>query len=113
MTFFGDLGDDELTVFGGDGNRLEGGRGNDDHTGGSGQDNFVYVKSESGDLGRDTISGFEDNKDKVLLDGYTLDDLAIDNLNQMATLSDGTTIRFDGFTGTLTEADFVVTNGIV
>ena len=58
-------------------------------------------------MGRDTIFGFEDNKDKVVLDGYTPDDLSIDNAKNVATLSDGTAISFANFAGTLTEDDFV------
>lgn len=103
---FGDIGNDDLTVFGGDGNRLEGGLGNDDLTGSIGQDNFVYEKPESDNLGWDDIFGFEDDFDKVVLDGYAREDLSIDNVRDIATLSDGTRISFANFEGVLTQDDF-------
>jgi len=104
---FGDTGDDDLTAIGGEGNVLEGGRGDDNLRGSSGQDNFVYEGPPSGNLGWDTIFGFEDNKDKVVLEGYTSDDLSIDNARNVATLSDGTRITFADFEGVLNQDDFV------
>jgi serralysin len=109
---FGGAGDDYLRAIGGDGNRLEGGLGDDDLIGSIGQDNFLYEKPGCGNLGWDDIFGFQDNQDKVVLDGYAPADLSLDTATNVASLSDGTMIHFVNINGDLTPDDFVFIDGL-
>ena len=68
---FGDAGNDKL--FGGKGNdKLFGGKGNDKLTGGKGKDVFVFKKNE----GKDTITDFQNSKDKIDLKAFNFDNKA-------------------------------------
>ncbi|WP_151718042.1 calcium-binding protein [Gemmobacter serpentinus] len=61
-------GDGRDTLHGGSGNdRLSGGAGNDLLTGGSGADRFVFGRNE----GRDTITDFRDDLDRIVVTGPT------------------------------------------
>ncbi|MDJ0553679.1 MAG: peroxidase family protein [Microcoleaceae cyanobacterium MO_207.B10] len=69
----GGAGDDQLK--GNDGqDTLNGGAGNDELTGNGGQDHFIFNSNEafqSEDLGIDTITDFQSNRDIILLDKDT------------------------------------------
>ena len=94
----GNDGNDKLV--GGSGNdRLVGGKGNDEMTGGIGLDVFVFNK------GKDTITDFKNNKDKVVFDrdlGAGNADLTKADLRQMAEKLDGGGLFFDFGTHELT-----------
>ena len=70
---FGGAGDD--TLRGGQGrDRLNSGPGNDEMTGGAGIDRFIFNTNEAysqDDLGRDTITDFDVERDIILLDRTT------------------------------------------
>lgn len=80
-TLQGGTGNDSLTggagadvLLGGTGNdRLRGGSGLDRLTGGSGAD--VFILAPGGD--RDLVTDFHDGRDRILIEGGTLDDLVI------------------------------------
>ncbi len=107
-TLYGGSGDDTLDG-GTQADRLYGGRGDDRLTGGQGLDWFVYAKpaGASGNLGHDVITDFADDYDKIRLAGYTAAEVSIDNDHKVVTLTDGTTITLENFTGTLNLGDFL------
>ncbi len=68
---FGGDGKDKL--YGGKGNdKLYGGKGNDKLTGGAGKDVFVFAKKE----GKDTITDFQNGKDKIDLKAFNFNNKA-------------------------------------
>ncbi len=68
---YGDKGKD--TIKGGDGrDKLYGGKGDDKLTGGAGKDVFVFKKQE----GKDTITDFENGKDKIDLKAFNFNNKA-------------------------------------
>jgi Ca2+-binding RTX toxin-like protein len=109
-------GDD--TVNGGSGNdtidggadddRIEGRNGNDSLTGGTGNDSFVYVDQNEG---QDTIADFTQGEDVIdvrLAAIKELSELSPTVLGPDTILTYGATqITLEGFTGALTDADFV------
>jgi len=106
----GGSGDDDLKVFGGECNILEGGSGDDALCGSDNRDGFLYIRPNSGDLGFDTITMFQQGGvgagDKVGLAGYSIGDLTINTATDTAVLSDGTQIYFSGLGDDLSIDDF-------
>jgi Ca2+-binding RTX toxin-like protein len=106
----GGAGEDDLKVFGGECNILDGGAGDDALCGGDNRDGFLYIRPNTGDLGFDTITMFQQGgvgaDDKVGLVGYSIGDLTISTATDTALLSDGTQIYFSGLGGDLSIDDF-------
>lgn len=101
----GDEGDDRL--FGGRGDdRLEGGAGSDVLVGGPGADVFVFDIGH-GDL--DIIRDWEAGVDRIDLGSGRFDDLVITQRNghSFVETDTGDVLKLAGFTGPLTEADFI------
>ena len=100
----GGAGNDTMTVIGGTGNVLEGGAGRDRMTGSANADEFLYVDPDAGNLGFDTIFGFQQSTDVVKLMGYGAGPSISGNV---ATLDDGTRITFDGL-ASIDASDFLL-----
>ena len=61
-------------------------------------DEFIFIKPDSGNLGSDTIIGFEDGTDELTLTGYSLADYSVTtdaSGNSMVTLSDSGSITLE------------------
>ena len=96
----GGAGNDRLTVFGGIGNRLDGGAGrdtlvggtgDDDMIGGNGPDTFVFAPT----TGHDTIGDFQGGPDKIDLRAFAAEDIdSFADLN-IAAADGNSVIRFD------------------
>ena len=59
---------------------------------------FIFVKPDTGNLGSDTIKGFEDGTDELTLTGYSLADYSVTtdaSGNSMVTLSDSGSITLE------------------
>ena len=86
---------------------LDGGIGNDRLNGGGGADEYVFAPG----TGRDTVVGFEDGLDKILLDGgLTFADVTIGSSSIYLTVTAGADeMRIVNFTGiSLTADDFSI-----
>ena len=96
----GGAGNDRLTVFGGIGNRLDGGAGrdilvggtgDDDMIGGNGADTFVFAPT----TGHDTIGDFQGGPDKIDVRAFAAEDInSFADLN-IAAADGNSVIQFD------------------
>ena len=106
-------GGDADTLNGGSGNdTLDGGAGNDDLDGGAGEDIFKFATGH----GDDDIMNFVQGEDKIDLTAFrniaSIEDMTIrpgtnDTEINLSSHSGGGEIELEGFTGTLTNNDFI------
>ena len=75
---FGEAGDDTL-IGGKGGDRLSGGEGDDRLTGNSGRDQFLFNAAEN--EGTDTITDFQDGRDRIRIEGAEFGDLRLSTLS--------------------------------
>lgn len=109
---FGEAGNDTL-IGGGGVDRLTGGEGDDRLTGNGGRDQFLFNAAE--DEGTDTITDFQDGRDRIRIEGAEFNDLRLSTLSvpgqddmAIIQLASGTVIQLEDMSHTdLDASDFI------